>query len=190
MHFQYITISRGGNSIIEKLKELGIDPSKYIGWYSLRNWGKQVPPATTTDNTTGTINAAANATAAATTSAATSPQMDASKPRTRGASLPAVNASKSPKRDSSLPALNAFKSPKMVASPSLADASKSPKKAATPSLPSHLDPEYVEEDGREFYVSELVYIHDKIMIVDDRIVLIGSGRLILFFFQDREKKKN
>ncbi|KAG1441840.1 hypothetical protein G6F56_011311 [Rhizopus delemar] len=43
MHFQYITISRGGYSIVEKLREAGIEPSDYIGWYSLRNWDKLVP---------------------------------------------------------------------------------------------------------------------------------------------------
>ncbi|KAL9553707.1 hypothetical protein PS6_003791 [Mucor atramentarius] len=47
MHFQYITISRGGNSIMEKLREAGIEPSDYIGWYSLRNWDKLVPPKKT-----------------------------------------------------------------------------------------------------------------------------------------------
>ncbi|KAI9496611.1 hypothetical protein BDB00DRAFT_758105, partial [Zychaea mexicana] len=43
MHFEYISISRGGNSIIEKLQEAGINPSDYIGWYSLRNWDKIIP---------------------------------------------------------------------------------------------------------------------------------------------------
>lgn len=43
MHFQYVSISRGGESICEKLREEGIEPSDYIGWYSLRNWDKIVP---------------------------------------------------------------------------------------------------------------------------------------------------
>lgn len=37
-----------------------------------------------------------------------------------------------------------------------------------------------EEDGREYFVSELVYIHDKLLIVDDRIVLVGSGISLSF----------
>jgi phosphatidylserine/phosphatidylglycerophosphate/cardiolipin synthase-like enzyme len=34
-------------------------------------------------------------------------------------------------------------------------------------------------DYRDKYVSELLYIHDKLMIVDDRIVIMGSGKVIL-----------
>lgn len=92
MHFQYITISRGGQSIQEMLIEEGIDPDEYITWYSLRNWDKLVPPSVKTESSN--------------------------------------------------------------------------------SVTSEDD-----VDDREFYVSELVYIHDKIMIVDDRLVLIGSANI-------------
>jgi hypothetical protein len=40
-----------------------------------------------------------------------------------------------------------------------------------------------EEDGREYFVSELVYIHDKLLIVDDRIVLVGSGKITSFIYK-------
>ena len=41
MEFQYNSISRGGYSIIEKLRQAGIeDPSKYIGFYNLRNFDR------------------------------------------------------------------------------------------------------------------------------------------------------
>jgi phosphatidylserine/phosphatidylglycerophosphate/cardiolipin synthase-like enzyme len=78
MHFQYISISRGGNSIMEQLREYGIDPDQYINWFSLRNHGE--------------INVQDN------------------------------------------------------------------------------------QDERQKFVSELLYIHDKLMIVDDKIAIMGSGR--------------
>ncbi|CAF3567821.1 unnamed protein product [Fusarium graminearum] len=41
MEFQYDSISRGGYSIIEKLLKAGIrDPSRYIGFYNLRNFDR------------------------------------------------------------------------------------------------------------------------------------------------------
>lgn len=89
MHFQYITISRGGHSIQEMLREEGIDPDEYISWFSLRTWDKLVPP-------------------------------------------------ERQKKDTS---------------------------------------DIWDDDDRDCYVSELVYIHDKIMIVDDRLVLIGSANI-------------
>ncbi|KAI8052677.1 hypothetical protein BDF21DRAFT_441216 [Thamnidium elegans] len=123
MHFQYITISRGGNSIIEKLREAGIEPADYIGWYSLRNWDKLVPPKKTKDG---------------------------SKPQ---------NASSESLRDPLSP-------------------------TATP-IPNEKD--IWDDDDREHYVSELVYIHDKILIVDDRIVLIGSD-MVSSFMDGQEYK--
>lgn len=41
MEFQYNSISRGGHSIIESLQQAGIeDPSQYIGFYNLRNFDR------------------------------------------------------------------------------------------------------------------------------------------------------
>ncbi|KAM5348063.1 hypothetical protein ACJ41O_007887 [Fusarium nematophilum] len=41
MEFQYNSISRGGYSIIEKLRKAGIrDPGRYIGFYNLRNYDR------------------------------------------------------------------------------------------------------------------------------------------------------
>ncbi|CEP13648.1 hypothetical protein [Parasitella parasitica] len=121
MHFQYLTISRGGNSIMEKLREAGIEPSDYIGWYSLRNWDKLVPP--------------------------------------ESHSTPVSSPKSNESRRTSASAGSSRKAP-------------SPRDIPAPSEKSIWD-----DDDREHYVSELVYIHDKIMIVDDRIVLIGSANI-------------
>ncbi|KAI9275903.1 hypothetical protein BDA99DRAFT_496737 [Phascolomyces articulosus] len=42
MHYQYISICRGGRSIIEKLEANGINASDYIRFFSLRNYEKIV----------------------------------------------------------------------------------------------------------------------------------------------------
>ncbi|KAI9316973.1 hypothetical protein BX666DRAFT_2027051 [Dichotomocladium elegans] len=128
MHFQYVSMSRGGASICEKLREAGIEPSEYIDWYSLRNWDKISPriPKTSPSNVD---------TAAAVTGTTTSG------PNSGLASQDA-------------PLLN--------------------ESSAKPASDSNTED---VEDDRDHYVSELVYIHDKIMIVDDRIVLIGSANI-------------
>src|SRR5688572_17629530 len=33
MHFQYVSISRGGNSVLERLEAFGIQPEQYIGFF-------------------------------------------------------------------------------------------------------------------------------------------------------------
>ncbi|KAF9176906.1 hypothetical protein BGZ51_009416, partial [Haplosporangium sp. Z 767] len=40
MHFQYISICRGGNSVLERLVANGIDPDQYIGFYGLRSFDR------------------------------------------------------------------------------------------------------------------------------------------------------
>lgn len=40
MHYQYISICRGNDSIVERLKASGIDPDQYIRFYSLRNYDR------------------------------------------------------------------------------------------------------------------------------------------------------
>ncbi|KAI8376797.1 hypothetical protein BD560DRAFT_445548 [Blakeslea trispora] len=117
MHFQYITISRGGNSIIEKLKEAGIEPSDYIGWYSLRNWDKLTPGEKKSSSATPKQ----------------APAQDDS---------PLTNGSTATMSENN----------------------------------NHSDDSLWEDDCGE-YVSELIYIHDKLLIVDDRIVLIGSANI-------------
>ncbi|ORZ14534.1 hypothetical protein BCR42DRAFT_329482 [Absidia repens] len=117
MHFQYVSISRGGNSIIEKLVEAGIDPSEYIGWYCLRNWAKNKP--TTTND---------------------------------------------PRKDSGTAV-----DQQQQQNTSPAASSDNLQSSAGPSPPVN-----DTKDDRQHYVSELIYIHDKLLIVDDRIVLVGS----------------
>lgn len=120
MHFQYTSISRGGKSIVEKLREEGIDPFEYIGWYSLRNWDKIEPRL----------------------------------PRKKKSSESGVATSP--------PSSEHHRTHHQVESLSVQDPA------------GHEDDEM---DDRDHYVSELVYIHDKLMIVDDRLVILGSANI-------------
>lgn len=127
MHFEYISISRGGNSIIEKLQEAGINPSDYIGWYSLRTWDKINPnrPPPRTNNAS---------------------KVDS------GAELHDDNGSKATSPPNSARSFGHSNSPITEGSSFT-----------------------ISEDEKDQFVSELIYIHDKLMIVDDRLVIIGSG---------------
>ncbi|KAF9932766.1 hypothetical protein BGZ67_004583 [Mortierella alpina] len=40
MHFQYVSICRGGNSVLEMLVANGIDPDQYIGFFGLRSFDR------------------------------------------------------------------------------------------------------------------------------------------------------
>lgn len=126
MHFEYISISRGGNSIIEKLQEAGINPSDYIGWYSLRTWDKINPNRSRNANNASKVDS--------------------------GAEIHDDNGSKSTSPPNSARSFGHSNSP-------IHDGSSFT----------------IAEDEKDQFVSELIYIHDKLMIVDDRLVIIGSG---------------
>ncbi|KAG0234011.1 hypothetical protein BGW42_006992 [Actinomortierella wolfii] len=40
MHFQYMSICRGGNSLLERLVANGVDPDQYIGFFGLRSFDR------------------------------------------------------------------------------------------------------------------------------------------------------
>ncbi|KAG0348929.1 hypothetical protein BG004_003646 [Podila humilis] len=40
MHFQYVSISRGGNSVLERLIAQGVNPDDYIGFFGLRSFDR------------------------------------------------------------------------------------------------------------------------------------------------------
>ena len=143
-------MNRGGASICEKLREEGIDPSEYIGWYSLRNWDKIEPriPRMRRKKTSKKQNHHSS-------------QNDDSQQEPQGDEEGEDNQNL-----------------KVNGSGNEDLASLSSKSSAG------VSEEYEDQaqDGRDHYVSELVYIHDKLLIVDDRIVLIGSGKKIYCLF--------
>lgn len=177
MHFQYVTISRGGSSIVEKLKEYGIDADQYISWFSLRNYGKI---KTNNNNNKG-------APARSSSPQPPPPNNDS------GSVFGDEAAVKDPFDDASahqhlhphlhLHKLHTNESTTSTATTSSVlggqstlnpvDTSNSSRRGSSTS--SNSSP--VVDDDRYDYVSELLYIHDKLMIVDDRIVLMGSANI-------------
>ncbi|KAK3820690.1 MAG: hypothetical protein JOS17DRAFT_688354, partial [Linnemannia elongata] len=106
MHFQYVSICRGGNSVLERLVATGIDPDQYIGFYGLRSF-------------------------------------DRIKHGKFDAIVEAVReAEERRKGNSSMP----------------------------------VDRPIVDNEVEDF-VTEQLYIHSKLMIVDDRIVICGSANI-------------
>ncbi|KAG1511951.1 hypothetical protein G6F47_007715 [Rhizopus delemar] len=111
--YQYRSISRSKHSIFEQLEQANIPIDRYIGFYSLRNWGKVKRPL----NSPNVL-------------------LDGKKKR------------------------------------------RSRSRSNTVSDESHVDPQFVyPDDGRTDYVTEQVYIHSKLMIVDDKTVICGSANL-------------
>ncbi|KAG2210594.1 hypothetical protein INT47_002536 [Mucor saturninus] len=163
MHFQYVTISRGGASIIEKLKELGIDADDYISWFSLRNFGKIKVPKFTAQRTPTTPKAA--------TTSSTGLQNDS------GTVFGDEAAIKNPFDENDLSRLATNTSTTSNASSIPNTLYPEPPQSRRGSSTSTSAESNLADDDRYDYVSELLYLHDKLMIVDDRIVLMGSANI-------------
>ncbi|KAK3839963.1 MAG: hypothetical protein J3R72DRAFT_369939, partial [Linnemannia gamsii] len=104
MHFQYVSISRGGNSVLERLVDFGIQPEQYIGFFGLRSFDR-------------------------------------------------------------------IKHGKF-------DAIDSPEAGGETSSTTNSEGETTVEDNEvDDFVTEQLYIHSKLMIVDDRIIIIGSANI-------------
>ncbi|CAO3590630.1 unnamed protein product [Absidia cylindrospora] len=160
MHFQYVSISRGGNSIIEKLVEAGIDPSEYIGWYCLRNWAKNKPTTTNNNNSDPREDSG---------TAVDQKQQQNTSPATSSAtSSKNLHSSTDPSPPTSTSSTT-HSQPMMATDTVVNDPlqNKAYINAANDDT----------KDERQHYVSELIYIHDKLLIVDDRIVLVGSANI-------------
>ncbi|KAI8332617.1 hypothetical protein BC941DRAFT_455475 [Chlamydoabsidia padenii] len=157
MHFQYVSISRGGNSIMEKLKEAGIDGTEYIGWYCLRNWAKNKPTAEAFDDTDKRTDSGTGVEHQDGIIHDTSKSNRSSQPSSSSSKLSQPNGL--PSRRTPLMATDTVVNDPIQNSAYLEAANDT------------------SSDDRKHYVSELIYIHDKLLIVDDRIVLVGSANI-------------
>ncbi|KAH7052850.1 hypothetical protein BKA57DRAFT_390961, partial [Linnemannia elongata] len=102
MHFQYVSICRGGNSVLERLESFGINPEQYIGFFGLRSFDRIKH---------GKFDAIVEAAGGETSST-----------NSEGETM-------------------------------------------------------VEDNEVDDFVTEQLYIHSKLMIVDDRIIIIGSANI-------------
>ncbi|CAI2169391.1 2838_t:CDS:10 [Funneliformis geosporum] len=115
MHWQYTSICRGGNSILDKLFEAGINPEDYISFFALRGYDK----------------------------------------------IHEINGHH-PSTDSEDQFLD--ENPQHL---------KNERIGGEPAIPDGIK----QSDPKHLYVTEEVYIHSKLMIVDDRFVICGSANI-------------
>lgn len=200
MHFQYASISRGDNSIIEKLKAAGIDPDEYIQWFSLRNWDKLKKKATTPAVPSPPLSQSPPPKNETQQSNSTTNHYVISKsaPLENESNVDEHHDYETHSEDGSMAELTQERQNKDNGPTQI---KQSDQGEVRPSVDSKLSPvgnteskadtisavnnvqngassDFPEpKDGRLDYVSEQLYIHTKLMIVDDRIVIIGSANL-------------
>ncbi|KAI7872737.1 hypothetical protein BDF14DRAFT_1739586 [Spinellus fusiger] len=202
MHYQYISICRGNKSIVERLKTAGIDPDQYIRFYSLRSYDRinrnkvekllaatagftsedqQVADAgqSSEPQTAQFIKHAGNPDFAEGTPGATHVTEDVDYVRVPGEEeAKKLRHKYQQERDE----IEQAENEEYLASDSIAhDAMKNGDIDSEPwvndtetSKPRDDD---AEKDEVADYVSEELYIHAKLLIVDDRIVVMGSANL-------------
>ncbi|KAF7727103.1 Phospholipase D1 [Apophysomyces ossiformis] len=168
-HFQYLSISRGGSSILEKLEEANIPAEQYIGFYSLRNWGRVSsnalnPSSPPVSNDQGDL------------SSRMSPVTPTSALPTSSGILSNGKYSIELKRGHSNHQSRNKRSKDHTVHPSrsglhsvLDDTIR--ERFSGGNMSSELREERTE------YVTEQVYVHSKLMIVDDKTVICGSANI-------------
>lgn len=197
MHFQYSSISRGENSIAEKLKAAGIEPDQYIQWFSLRNWDKIKSDALQ--------KSPVNVSQPQSSTKAESPPLPSpqryiisknalvlndshsqehhswdDQPIEDGSTIELTKETSNGKGDekihqSTANSTGAQPSVDSKLSPPANPETKTDTTAEISSVSGSSSEATEPPDERLDYVSEQLYIHTKLMIVDDRIVIIGSG---------------
>lgn len=163
MEFQYNSINRGGHSIMESLQQQGIDdPRRYVTFYNLRNYDRINISSTMSrvENESGVSYEGARREADDMVGAGNYPYGEHSDAREGGSGRQyeryqeATNDAKDMTWDS-------ISACYMDAGPDLHNA------------PWDGD----EESEMNAFVSEELYIHSKVLIADDRLVICGSANL-------------
>ncbi|SCZ90767.1 BZ3500_MvSof-1268-A1-R1_Chr1-3g02230 [Microbotryum saponariae] len=199
MHSQYSSICRGGNSIMELIAKEGFDPHEYIGFYALRVYDR-LPDAERVkqmEQRSGVDFNTAQA-ALARIFMGREPPKDELRdnqelsfaPAEEGGEVKALDPREKKKPETGPPVdkrplpqsyqealetIQQFEQGDVVRE-ELADSISHHVFQGTGSL---LDEPWfgTEESERKAYVSELVYSHLKLMIVDDRRVIMGSANI-------------
>lgn len=168
MYYQYISICSGQKSIMEKLKNAGIDPDDYIRFYSLRSYDRINRP------TVEEILAR---------DAGFTPHKD-------GKAL--LNHERNSTGDKPIPPAGfvlpgqreSYQGEDYIASDSIAPDAMSNHRHSVINEPWVNDgvnrtPRDAAAERQEVsdYVTEELYIHAKLLIADDRIVIMGSSNL-------------
>ncbi|CAG8451339.1 15329_t:CDS:10 [Cetraspora pellucida] len=135
MHWQYVSICRGGKSVLEKIRQAGIDPENYISFFALRGYDKIKHKEYNGSVPNGSIKDKQNEI------------LDESQPSHNNISTDSYSDEQT---ESSLKGIG-----------------------GEPGMPASM----IDLDPKCSYISEEIYIHSKMMIVDDKYVIIGSANL-------------
>ncbi|EPQ31651.1 uncharacterized protein PFL1_00984 [Pseudozyma flocculosa PF-1] len=189
MNYQYKGICRGGKSICERLREAGVNPDDYVSWYNLRGYDRiNVAPIKHMEEKSGVTYHEAQVALAriflgdhgyqsgwktvAIKKAAVVEDVDGPN---KGKAAKIAEIAMPETEDEARDIIRRFQD----AAPE--DCRHVRDSIATNILHGHgntaTEPWWGPEDERAYYVTEETYIHSKLMIVDDRIVLIGSANL-------------
>ena len=158
MEFQYFSISRGGYSILEKLRENGIEnPSDYIGFYNLRNYDRI--------NTSRTMASAES-------------RAGVSYEEARRGHDEYVGGGYYPEDQGDEDSYGEYKQYQRGAA-SVDDQTQDTISSCYMDGPSVADLRWDgdPEDEINAFVSEELYVHTKLLIADDRLVICGSANL-------------
>ncbi|KAI9264119.1 hypothetical protein BDA99DRAFT_604576 [Phascolomyces articulosus] len=180
-HYQYMSISRGGSSVLEKLRQAKIVPEDYIGFYSLRNWGRIKSSSSTTTPTPLSSNGMIKEESSPPPDSAATVVGRGSfdnKPHSSSSSstLPNLQQSVHGNNTNNIGRSNSKKSKKGRSLSTMTTKNTSNSGIATEESirrPTRL----AFDDARMDFVTEQVYIHSKLMIVDDKIVICGSANI-------------
>ncbi|PTB70582.1 phospholipase [Trichoderma citrinoviride] len=156
MEYQYNSISRGGHSIIQKLVAAGIEnPREYIGFYNLRNYDRI--------NTSGTMQQAESRSGVSYEDARRYHDDYVNEERYGGDDGDSYDYDRYQRQARSVQdeTLDTVSAAYMMDGPNIAD------------IPWDGEP----EDEFNAFVSEQLYIHSKLLIADDRVVICGSANL-------------
>ncbi|KAI9312755.1 hypothetical protein BX666DRAFT_1986220 [Dichotomocladium elegans] len=163
MHYQYQSICRGGKSIMERLKAAGIEPEKYIRFYSLRSYDR-INRRKMEEMLVRAAGYSADVTVGLEQQVEMTEVADG-KPAKISWSAEVYDADACIASDSI--ANYAMKDGgSLNDEPWITDTA-----SAAPRDPA------AEREERSAYVSEELYIHAKLLIADDRVVIMGSANL-------------
>ncbi|KAG9294883.1 hypothetical protein G9A89_003223 [Geosiphon pyriformis] len=190
MHWQYVSICRGGRSVLEKIAAAGIDPKDYISFFALRGYDRIKQPikedsdsqnndAIQQDNSLkqkGKANR--DETSLPSESQSILEQKDVQPEDKTLQQLETQNLKDSiapnamERSVESLDSQQPTQTEDNLIDEQISTGSQQKSEGAEP-IPSST--QYL--DSRSKYVTEELYIHSKVLIVDDRYVICGSANL-------------
>ncbi|ORX48538.1 phospholipase D/nuclease [Hesseltinella vesiculosa] len=152
MHYQYASICRGSKSIGEKLRRAGVNPDDYIRFYSLRSYDR--------------INRKKLEEMMARAAGFTPSLSDMMEANVNETHIPGTNEQSNSRPAADSISRHAMHGGDIHREPWLSDYDHATYRN-----------EHTDREESHAYVTELLYIHAKLLIADDRLVIMGSANL-------------